>query len=106
MYGWRIFVGTQQSGTLKAFLSSTVNVRTRGILTDSTSCPVGYVDPEKGKGNGKIPIGIMAMGEWGSEDALLAWGQDVERWLNEESAGGRQRPANWVDIIEQSKTKM
>ena len=65
---------------------------------------MGYVDPAKGKG--KIPIGLMAMGEWGSEDGLLAWGRDAERWLNEKYPGGRQRPANWVDVVEQGKTKM
>lgn len=64
------------------------------------------MDPAKGKGKDKVPVGLMAMGEWGSEDALLAWGREAERWLNEEYAGGRQRPANWVDVVEQGKTKM
>ena len=76
------------------------------MLTSGLSCPVGYVDPAKGKGTGKIPVGIMAMGEWGSEDALLAWGREAEGWLNEGYAGGRQRPTNWVDVVEQGKTKM
>lgn len=61
------------------------------------SCPVGYVDPVKGKG--KIPVGLMAMGEWGTEDSLIAWGKEAERWLNEEYPGGRQRPANWEDVV-------
>ena len=74
------------------------------IITEMFSCPVGYTAPAKGKG--RIPIGLMAMGEWGSEDALLAWGREAERFLNEEYAGGRQRPTNWVDVVEQSKAKM
>jgi hypothetical protein len=48
----------------------------------------------------------MAMGEWGSEDALLAWGREAEGWLNDGYTGGRQRPTNWVDVVEQGKTKM
>lgn len=75
-------------------------------LLTPISCPVGYVDPVKGKGKGKVPVGLMAMGEWGGEDALLVWGRDAERWLNEEYADGRQRPANWVDVMEQGKKKM
>lgn len=67
------------------------------------SCPVGYVDPVKGKG--RVPIGLMAMGEWGSEDSLIAWGKEAERWLNEEYAGGRQRPANWEDVVANAKEK-
>jgi Asp-tRNA(Asn)/Glu-tRNA(Gln) amidotransferase A subunit family amidase len=68
------------------------------------SCPAGYVEPEKGAG--KVPIGIMAMGEWGSEDALIEWGREAETWLNEEYPGGRQRPATWEDIILNAKGMM
>jgi Asp-tRNA(Asn)/Glu-tRNA(Gln) amidotransferase A subunit family amidase len=67
------------------------------------SCPVGYVDPVKGRG--KVPVGLMAMGEWGSEDALLAWGREAEAYLNESYAGGRQRPPNWVDVVAEGKIK-
>jgi hypothetical protein len=63
------------------------------------------VDPAKGKGTAKVPIGLMAMGEWGSEDGLLCWGRDAERWLNEGYPGGRQRPSNWLDVVEQGKVK-
>jgi Asp-tRNA(Asn)/Glu-tRNA(Gln) amidotransferase A subunit family amidase len=65
------------------------------------SCPVGYVDPAKGKG--KIPVGLMAMGEWGSEDSLIAWGKEAEQWLNEAYPGGRQRPSNWEDVVKNAK---
>ena len=46
------------------------------------------------------------MEEWGSEDALLEWGRDAERWLIEEYPGGRQWPANSVDIVEKGKARM
>ena len=68
------------------------------------SCPVGYVEPKKGKG--KLPVGLMGMGDWGSEDALIAWGRDAEMWLNEEYEGGRQRPGNWVDVVVEANGKM
>lgn len=67
------------------------------------SCPVGYVEAAKGKGN--VPVGLMAMGEWGAEDDLIAWGKDCEKWLNNGYAGGRQRPENWVDVLELSQGK-
>ncbi len=68
------------------------------------SCPVGYVDPSKGKG--KVPIGIMGMGEWGSEDLLLGWGRECEVYLNEVYPGGRQKPANWEDVVANATAKM
>lgn len=61
------------------------------------SCPVGYTKPTKGQGN--IPIGLMGMGEWGSEDQLLAFGREAEIYLNEHYEGGRQRPGAWVDVL-------
>ncbi|KAF2090956.1 amidase signature enzyme [Saccharata proteae CBS 121410] len=55
--------------------------------------PVGYVESEG------VPMGLMAMGEWGSEDVLIEWGFDGERWLNEGLEGGRKRPGAWVDVL-------
>jgi Asp-tRNA(Asn)/Glu-tRNA(Gln) amidotransferase A subunit family amidase len=65
------------------------------------SVPVGYVDPVKTAGDGEIPIGLMAMGDWGSEDQLLGWGREAEIYLNEVYEGGRRRPAGegWVDVF-------
>ncbi|PSN71629.1 glutamyl-tRNA amidotransferas-like protein subunit A [Corynespora cassiicola Philippines] len=59
--------------------------------------PVGYGEPAKGKG--KVPIGLSGHGEWGSEDALIEFGYDGEKWLNEGRTEGRLRPQNWVDIM-------
>ncbi|KAI9805902.1 MAG: hypothetical protein M1825_000516 [Sarcosagium campestre] len=69
----------------------------------SLSVPVGYVDPAQGEG--KIPLGFMGMGEWGSEDGLIEWGKDCEGWLNAGLEGGRQRPKNWVDLVELAAAK-
>jgi Asp-tRNA(Asn)/Glu-tRNA(Gln) amidotransferase A subunit family amidase len=68
------------------------------------SVPVGYVEAAKGKGN--VPVGLMAMGEWGAEDQLLEWGREAEGYLNEVHAGGRQRPSNWEDVVVNAKGKV
>jgi Asp-tRNA(Asn)/Glu-tRNA(Gln) amidotransferase A subunit family amidase len=39
--------------------------------TPAVSVPVGYGTPKKGEG--KVPVGLMATGEWGSEEQLLAF---------------------------------
>ncbi|KAJ9656031.1 hypothetical protein H2201_008674 [Coniosporium apollinis] len=62
------------------------------------TCPVGCVEPVEGEGG--IPVGLMGMGEWGSEDALIEWGYDGEAWLNEGLPGGRKRPESWVDVLD------
>jgi Asp-tRNA(Asn)/Glu-tRNA(Gln) amidotransferase A subunit family amidase len=59
--------------------------------------PVGYVDGVKGKG--KIPVGLSGNGDWGSEDGLIEFGYDGERWLHEGLEGGKVRPEGWVDIL-------
>ncbi|RDL42360.1 uncharacterized protein BP5553_02339 [Venustampulla echinocandica] len=70
------------------------------------SCPVGYVAPAKGKGEGMVPVGLMGMGDWGAEDQLLEWGREAEGYLNEAYEGGRKRPAAWVDVFEGAKKTM
>ena len=61
------------------------------------TAPVGYVEPVTG--SGKVPVGLMGMGEWCAEDELIAFGYDVEKYLNERYEGGRQRAGNWVDVL-------
>jgi hypothetical protein len=71
-------------------------------LANFTGCPclqipVGYAKPAKGTGD--VPIGLMAMGEWGSEDQLIEWGFEGEKYLNEVLEGGRPRSAAWFDVL-------
>lgn len=68
------------------------------------SCPAGYVEPTQGQG--KIPVGIMAMGEWGSEDVLIEWGKECEEYLHSNYPGGRLRPGNWEDVVANAKKQM
>ncbi|KAF7896179.1 hypothetical protein EAF00_006194 [Botryotinia globosa] len=72
------------------------------------SVPVGYVDPVETADEGKIPIGLMAMGDWGSEDRLLGWGREAEIYLNHVYEGGRKRPngEGWDDVFKLASSQM
>ncbi|KAK5992677.1 Fatty acid amide hydrolase-like protein [Cladobotryum mycophilum] len=65
--------------------------------TPSVNAPVGYVDPEQGEG--KLPVSLLATGEWGSEEQLLAWAAETEEYLHQEYPEGRKRPDTWVDVL-------
>lgn len=76
----------------------------------SLSVPAGYVVPEgmPNAGNiagadvsGKVPVGIMATGEWATEADLLRFGLDAEAV----SAGRRARPPIWYDVVASAKPK-
>ncbi|KAJ5774902.1 Amidase [Penicillium paradoxum] len=79
------------------------------------SCPAGYA-PDSG-----VPIGLMAMGEWGAEEELFAFARDGEAILDlpdgsasEDGAAsavqGLRTPADdlcvWEDVIAQAKDKL
>ncbi|KAJ5551794.1 Amidase [Penicillium sp. DV-2018c] len=80
------------------------------------SCPAGYT------ADGGVPIGIMAMGEWGTEEELIAFARDGEGILDlptgatSEDTGvasadkGLRTPSDdlsvWEDIIAQAKEKL
>lgn len=75
------------------------------------SCPAGYTQDR-----GRVPIGVMAMGEWGSEEDLIAFARDGEGILDSEENrlatgdGNLQAPVGlgipsgegsaWEDVIE------
>ena len=59
------------------------------------SAPVGFLEGE----GGKVPVGLMGMGEWGGEEGCLGFGYDLETFLE----GDRVRPGNWVDVMELAK---
>jgi hypothetical protein len=41
----------------------------------------------------------MGMGIWGSEEGLIEWGFEGERYLNDVLEGGRPVPPNWTDVL-------
>ncbi len=63
----------------------------------SISIPVGSVEPREGEG--KVPVGLMAMGEWGDEDGLFEWGKVGEEWAWKEGEEKMGKPGNWVDVV-------
>lgn len=69
----------------------------------AVSAPVGYVEPDQGEG--EMPIGMMAMGEWGAEEQLLEWAREAEEYLNETYEGGRRRPKTWFDVLGKAQKK-
>lgn len=76
----------------------------------SISVPAGYASPHPSgisrhvadKGTvGKIPVGLMATGEWAGEEALIEFGLEAERL----SAEWRERPGRWVDVIDAARSE-
>lgn len=74
----------------------------------SLSVPAGFVVPEGQAGagdeagtdiQGKIPIGLMGMGEWASEESLLQWGLLAEGLNNDRTS----RPPIWVDVVARAR---
>lgn len=73
-------------------------------LANFTGCPciqvpVGYAKPKDGYGDDVVPVGMMAMGEWASEDRLIEWGVEAEAYLHGKGTAGRRRPPVWVDVL-------
>ncbi|KAI0472288.1 amidase signature enzyme [Xylaria cf. heliscus] len=99
--GWKVSPGDEAYGFSDGNL--TVRMMLYIWLANSTGCPavsapVGYAEPEQGEG--KLPIGLMAMGEWGAEEQLLAWAAEAEGYLNGSLEGGRVRPKEWADVVQ------
>lgn len=66
------------------------------------SCPGGYLE------DSKIPVGIMGMAEWGSEEQLLAFARDQQGVLlpAEELTIPSGEGSVWVDIIGEAEKKL
>ncbi len=64
----------------------------------SLSIPVARVKPKEGEG--KVPVGLMAMAEWGEEEQLFAWGRVGEEWAWRMGGEKMAKPGNWVDVME------
>ncbi|KAL4799052.1 amidase signature domain-containing protein [Aspergillus venezuelensis] len=71
------------------------------------SCPAGYVQD----GGHRVPVGVMAMGEWGVEEDLIAFARDGEGILDLDSDKGVQpgltvptgAEAVWEDVVANAK---
>lgn len=64
------------------------------------SCPAGYV--------GDVPIGVMGMGEWGTEEELIEFARDGESLLDGGDVKGLAVPrgsrSSWEDVIEMARS--
>ena len=98
--GWEIGKGELGCGGVSNGNMSVRNM-TYVWLANFTGCPaisvpVGMAEGGAG-GKGKMPVGLMAMGEWGDEGGLLEWGWVCERWVRKE--GRMERPGGWSDVL-------
>jgi len=105
-HGWKISDGDEAYGLTDG--NKTLEIMRYIFLSNMTGCPsvtapVGYNDPEQGEG--AVPVGLMAMGEWGAEEQLLAWAAEAETYLHHVYPDGRRRPDEWVDILALAKGK-
>lgn len=100
--GWHISGGTAD---LKHGISD-ANMSLRNMtfvwLANFSGCPsitipVGRAEPKEGEG--KLPIGMMAMGEWGAENELIEWGKIGEEYAWEDGEAKMSKPDNWVDVL-------
>jgi len=71
------------------------------FLANFTGCPaicltVGYEEATN------MPVSLMAMAEWGKEEQLLSWAQDVTASLGKT----RRRGQTWVDVLGDVTSKM
>ncbi|CRG89316.1 Fatty acid amide hydrolase [Talaromyces islandicus] len=64
------------------------------------SCPAGYVDETK------MPVGIMGMGEWGSEERLLVFAKDHQGVVSAELSTPSGKGAVWADVIGEAERKL
>lgn len=93
----------------------------------SISVPAGFAsaqgDGEKvfGSSDGdggqeKVPVGLMATGEWAGEELLIEFGveaevvgrganKDKDRGKGKSGAGAGVTPARWVDVVELAKAQ-
>ena len=101
--GWHISGGAADLKNGVSDANMSVRSMTYVWLANFSGCPaisipVGRVDAKEGEG--KIPVGLMAMGEWGAEDSLIDWGRVGEQWAWEEEEDRMGKPKNWVDVME------
>ena len=72
------------------------------------SVPMGFVDPGTGdvagEGvEGRVPVGLMALGEWADEEGLLRLGGLVEGLNLDGKEKVQARPPIWVDVVEKAR---
>ncbi|KAJ1323937.1 aspartyl-tRNA(Asn)/glutamyl-tRNA(Gln) amidotransferase subunit A [Microdochium nivale] len=122
--GWPIANTDPRGGELRRGLSDgDRTLRTMEFVWMGNFCgvpalsvPTGYVKPSESKDGvagevagaeeqGKVPVGLMAMGDWASEEALLRFGLDAEELMGPEAEGVQCRPECWVDVLKLARER-
>lgn len=108
--GWRIESPAELSRGLSDGKSSVRNMEYVWLANftgcPAINCPAGFTTDSRN--GGKVPVGVMAMGEWGAEEDLIAFARDGEG-LGEDGDGdgenisGLRIPSGersfWEDVI-------
>ncbi|KAL6713839.1 ERAD-associated protein [Lecanora helva] len=100
--GWHISGGAADLKNGVSDANMSLRTMTYVWMANFTGCPsltvpVGRVSAVEGEG--KVPVGLMAMAEWGGEEQLLAWGRVAEEWAWREHDERMAKPESWVDVM-------
>ncbi|ROV93414.1 hypothetical protein VMCG_08415 [Cytospora schulzeri] len=98
--GYAVHAGDQAYGFTDG--NRSLRSMTYAWLANTSGCPaatvpVGYAGAAEGEG--RLPVGMLAMAMWGEEERLLGWAEEGERYIRGVYPGGRLRPEGWVDVI-------
>jgi len=107
--GWRIENGQAELKGGVSDADKSVRSMEYVWLANFTGCPaisvpVGFTkeevsDGKKVEGTAKFPVGLMGMGDWGSEAGLLEWAREAERFMRVEGEGDWRPKGEWVDVF-------
>lgn len=105
--GWHISGGKADLKTGVSDANMSLKTMTYVWMANFLGCPaisipVGAAKPKEGEG--RVPVGLMAMGEWGDEDGLFEWGRVGESWAWKEGEERIGKAGNWVDVMELAKS--
>lgn len=106
--GWHITGGAAELKHGVSDGNMSVRNMTYIWLANFTGCPalsipVGMAEPKGGEG--KIPMGLMAMAEWGGEETLFEWGRIGEAWAWEDGHERVKKPKDCVDVLKMASSK-
>lgn len=73
-------------------------------LANFTGCPAINCPAGLTKDQNKVPVGVMAMGEWGTEEDLIAFARDGVGLLDSGLKIPKGKESFWEDVIASAAT--